>query len=90
MFRVYECFFVINRNISPPRDPFTAPKEKRKDKGKRRNQDLAVQEGTESDDTTLMSGLNMGGKYSKDHLENAVSGRNDLIWGIPRDFLFYH
>lgn len=80
-------FFIINRNIFPPRDPFTAPKEKRKEKGKRRNQDLAVQEGTESDDTTSMSALSMGGKYSKDHLENAVSGQKDLICGAPRDFL---
>lgn len=57
----------------PPRDPGAAPVEKKK-KGKRRNQEPAVQEGAESDDTTSMSALNMGGEDSQDHLDNAVSG----------------
>uniref|UniRef100_A0A665TLM0 Chromodomain helicase DNA binding protein 6 n=1 Tax=Echeneis naucrates TaxID=173247 RepID=A0A665TLM0_ECHNA len=46
-----------------------APVEKKK-KGKRRNQELAVQEGAESDDTTSMSALNMGGEDSQDPLDN--------------------
>ncbi|KAA8593597.1 hypothetical protein FQN60_009713 [Etheostoma spectabile] len=58
------------------RDPGAAPVEKKK-KGKRRNQELAVQEGAESDDTTSMSALNMGGEDSQDPLDNAKrrSGR---------------
>lgn len=60
-------------NSSPLRDPGAAPVEKKK-KGKRRNQELAVQEGAESDDTTSMSALNMGGEDSQDPLDNAVSG----------------
>uniref|UniRef100_A0A665TJF4 Chromodomain helicase DNA binding protein 6 n=1 Tax=Echeneis naucrates TaxID=173247 RepID=A0A665TJF4_ECHNA len=51
-----------------------APVEKKK-KGKRRNQELAVQEGAESDDTTSMSALNMGGEDSQDPLDNAVRKR---------------
>ncbi|XP_067442389.1 chromodomain-helicase-DNA-binding protein 6 isoform X1 [Thunnus thynnus] len=59
-----------------PRDPGAAPVEKKK-KGKRRNQVPAVQEGAESDDTTSMSALNMGGEDSQDPLDNAKrrSGR---------------
>ncbi|XP_060897715.1 chromodomain-helicase-DNA-binding protein 6 isoform X2 [Labrus mixtus] len=59
-----------------PRDPGAAPVEKKK-KGKRRNAELAVQEGAESDDTTSMSTLNMGGDDSQDPLDNAKrrSGR---------------
>ncbi|XP_073323863.1 chromodomain-helicase-DNA-binding protein 6 [Pagrus major] len=59
-----------------PRDPGAAPVEKKK-KGKRRNQELAVQEGGESDDTTSMSALNMVGEDSQDPLDNAKrrSGR---------------
>ncbi|KAK2915525.1 chromodomain-helicase-DNA-binding protein 6 isoform X2 [Channa argus] len=59
-----------------PRDPGTVPVEKKK-KGKRRNQELAVHEGAESDDTTSMSALNMGGEDSQDPLDNAKrrSGR---------------
>ncbi|CAK6977756.1 chromodomain-helicase-DNA-binding protein 6 [Scomber scombrus] len=59
-----------------PRDPGAAPVEKKK-KGKRRNQEPAVQEGAESDDTTSMSALNMGGEDSQDPLDNAKrrSGR---------------
>ncbi|XP_040888956.1 chromodomain-helicase-DNA-binding protein 6 [Toxotes jaculatrix] len=59
-----------------PRDPGAAPVEKKK-KGKRRNQELAVQEAVESDDTTSMSALNMGGEDSQDPLDNAKrrSGR---------------
>ncbi|XP_056259437.1 chromodomain-helicase-DNA-binding protein 6 isoform X2 [Seriola aureovittata] len=59
-----------------PRDPGAAPVEKKK-KGKRRNQEVAVQEGAESDDTTSMSALNMGGEDSQDPLDNAKrrSGR---------------
>ncbi|XP_022614440.1 chromodomain-helicase-DNA-binding protein 6, partial [Seriola dumerili] len=59
-----------------PRDPAAAPVEKKK-KGKRRNQEVAVQEGAESDDTTSMSALNMGGEDSQDPLDNAKrrSGR---------------
>nr|XP_046240987.1 chromodomain-helicase-DNA-binding protein 6 isoform X2 [Scatophagus argus] len=59
-----------------PRDPGAAPVEKKK-KGKRRNQVLAVPEGAESDDTTSMSALNMGGEDSQDPLDNAKrrSGR---------------
>lgn len=59
-----------------PRNPGAAPVEKKK-KGKRRNQELAVQEGAESDDTTSMSALNMGGEDSQDPLDNAKrrSGR---------------
>ncbi|KAE8298782.1 Chromodomain-helicase-DNA-binding protein 6 [Larimichthys crocea] len=59
-----------------PRDPGAAPVEKKK-KGKRRNQELAVQEGAESDDTTSMSALNMGGEDSQDPLDSAKrrSGR---------------
>ncbi|XP_022060688.2 chromodomain-helicase-DNA-binding protein 6 isoform X1 [Acanthochromis polyacanthus] len=59
-----------------PRDPGAAPVEKKK-KGKRRNQELAVQEGAESDDTTSMSALHMGGEDSQDPLDNAKrrSGR---------------
>ena len=55
------------------RDPGASPVEKKK-KGKRRNQEPAVQEGAESDDTTSMSALNMGGEDSQDPLDNAVSG----------------
>ncbi|KAM4740306.1 LOW QUALITY PROTEIN: chromodomain-helicase-DNA-binding protein 6 [Anableps anableps] len=59
-----------------PKDPGAAPVEKKK-KGKRRNQELAVQEGAESDDTTSTSALNMGGDDSQDPLDNAKrrSGR---------------
>ncbi|XP_075316313.1 uncharacterized protein chd6 isoform X3 [Odontesthes bonariensis] len=59
-----------------PRDPGAAPVEKKK-KGKRRNQELAVQEGAESDDTTSMSALTMGREDSQDPLDNAKrrSGR---------------
>ncbi|XP_076600782.1 chromodomain-helicase-DNA-binding protein 6 isoform X1 [Chaetodon auriga] len=59
-----------------PRDPGAAPVEKKK-KGKRRNQELAVQEGAESDDTTSMSALNMAGEDSQDPLDSAKrrSGR---------------
>ncbi|KAM7006205.1 LOW QUALITY PROTEIN: chromodomain-helicase-DNA-binding protein 6 [Tautogolabrus adspersus] len=59
-----------------PRDPGAAPVEKKK-KGKRRNAEPAVQEGAESDDTTSMSTLNMGGDDSQDPLDNAKrrSGR---------------
>ncbi|XP_034534536.1 chromodomain-helicase-DNA-binding protein 6, partial [Notolabrus celidotus] len=59
-----------------PRDPGAAPVEKKK-KGKRRNQEPAVQEGAESDDTTSTSALNMGGDDSQDPLDNAKrrSGR---------------
>uniref|UniRef100_A0AAQ5YT22 DNA helicase n=1 Tax=Amphiprion ocellaris TaxID=80972 RepID=A0AAQ5YT22_AMPOC len=59
-----------------PRDPGAVPVEKKK-KGKRRNQELAVQEGAESDDTTSMSALHMGGEDSQDPLDNAKrrSGR---------------
>uniref|UniRef100_A0A7N6BYK1 DNA helicase n=1 Tax=Anabas testudineus TaxID=64144 RepID=A0A7N6BYK1_ANATE len=49
--------------------PGAAPLEKKK-KGKRRNQELAVHEGAESDDTTSMSALNMGGEDSQDPLDN--------------------
>lgn len=49
----------------------------KKKKGKRRNQELAVQEGAESDDTTSMSALNMGGEDSQDPLDSAVSGQKD-------------
>uniref|UniRef100_A0A4W6DRA2 Chromodomain helicase DNA binding protein 6 n=1 Tax=Lates calcarifer TaxID=8187 RepID=A0A4W6DRA2_LATCA len=55
-----------------------APVEKKK-KGKRRNQELAVQEGAESDDTTSMSALNMGGEDSQDPLDNAVREWKDRI-----------
>ena len=51
----------------------------KKKKGKRRNQELAVQEGGESDDTTSMSALNMAGEDSQDPLDNAVSGQKDLM-----------
>lgn len=44
----------------------------KKKKGKRRNQEAAVQEGAESDDTTSLSTLNMGGEDSQDQLDNAV------------------
>ncbi|XP_026161662.1 chromodomain-helicase-DNA-binding protein 6 isoform X2 [Mastacembelus armatus] len=59
-----------------PRDPGVAPVEKKK-KGKRRNQELAAQEGAESDDTTSMSAVNTGGEDSQDPLDNAKrrSGR---------------
>ncbi|XP_035007174.2 chromodomain-helicase-DNA-binding protein 6 isoform X1 [Hippoglossus stenolepis] len=59
-----------------PRDPGAAPVEKKK-KGKRRNQEVAVHEGAESDDTTSMSALNMGGEDSQDPLDIAKrrSGR---------------
>ncbi|XP_074525320.1 chromodomain-helicase-DNA-binding protein 6 isoform X2 [Halichoeres trimaculatus] len=57
-----------------PRDPGAAPVEKKK-KGKRRNQEPAVQEGAESDDTTSMS-LNMGGDDSQDPLDNANKRRS--------------
>ncbi|KAM9408149.1 chromodomain-helicase-DNA-binding protein 6 [Pholidichthys leucotaenia] len=59
-----------------PRDPGAAPVEKKK-KGKRRNQEPAVQEGAESDDTASMLALNMGGEDSQDPLDNAKrrSGR---------------
>nr|XP_020474713.1 chromodomain-helicase-DNA-binding protein 6 [Monopterus albus] len=58
-----------------PRDPGAMPVEKKK--GKRRNQVLAVQEGLESDDTTSLSALNMGGEDSQDPLDSAKrrSGR---------------
>ncbi|XP_041639683.1 chromodomain-helicase-DNA-binding protein 6 isoform X2 [Cheilinus undulatus] len=64
-----------NRGAANP-DPGAAPVEKKK-KGKRRNVELAVQEGAESDDTTSMSTLNMGGDDSQDPLDNAKrrSGR---------------
>lgn len=65
-----------HQNSSYPRDPGKAPKEKKK-KGKRRNQELAVKEGTESDDATSMSALNMGGEDSQDLLDNSVSGQKD-------------
>uniref|UniRef100_A0A7N8YI49 Chromodomain helicase DNA binding protein 6 n=1 Tax=Mastacembelus armatus TaxID=205130 RepID=A0A7N8YI49_9TELE len=57
-------------------DPGVAPVEKKK-KGKRRNQELAAQEGAESDDTTSMSAVNTGGEDSQDPLDNAKrrSGR---------------
>lgn len=51
----------------------------KKKKGKRRNQELAVQEGGESDDTTSMSALNMVGEDSQDPLDNAVSGQKDWM-----------
>lgn len=54
------------------RDPGVVPVEKKK-KAKRRKQELAVQEGAESDDTS-MSALTMGGEDSQDPLDNAVSG----------------
>ncbi|GLD64705.1 chromodomain-helicase-DNA-binding protein 6 [Lates japonicus] len=56
-------------------DPLGEPEKKKK--GKRRYQELAVQEGAESDDTTSMSALNMGGEDSQDPLDNAKrrSGR---------------
>ncbi|XP_060926010.1 chromodomain-helicase-DNA-binding protein 6 [Limanda limanda] len=59
-----------------PRDPGAAPVEKKK-KGKRRNQEAAVHEGAESDDTTSTSALNMGGEDSQDPLDIAKrrSGR---------------
>lgn len=61
------------------RDPGAAPVEKKK-KGKRRNQEAAVQEGAESDDTTSMSALNMGGEDSQDPLDNAVRDAVDTQW----------
>lgn len=51
----------------------------KKKKGKRRNQELAVQEGVESDDTTSMSAINMGGEDSQDPLDNAVSAQQNWI-----------
>ncbi|KAM6927303.1 LOW QUALITY PROTEIN: chromodomain-helicase-DNA-binding protein 6 [Xenentodon cancila] len=59
-----------------PKDPGAAPVEKKK-KGKRRNQEVPVQEGGESDDTTSVSTVNMGGDDSQDPLDNAKrrSGR---------------
>ncbi|XP_034021847.1 chromodomain-helicase-DNA-binding protein 6 [Thalassophryne amazonica] len=59
-----------------PRDPGAVPVEKKK-KGKRRKQELAVQEVLESDDGTSTSGLNMGGEDSQDPLDNSKrrSGR---------------
>lgn len=69
---------ITHQNSSPHRDPGAAPVEKKK-KGKRRNQELAVQEGGESDDTTSMSALNMVGEDSQDPLDNAVSGRKDWM-----------
>uniref|UniRef100_A0A3Q4HM05 Chromodomain helicase DNA binding protein 6 n=1 Tax=Neolamprologus brichardi TaxID=32507 RepID=A0A3Q4HM05_NEOBR len=67
---------ITHQNSCPYRDPGAAPVEKKK-KGKRRNQELAVQEGVESDDTTSMSAINMGGEDSQDPLDNAKrrSGR---------------
>uniref|UniRef100_A0A669BXR9 Chromodomain helicase DNA binding protein 6 n=1 Tax=Oreochromis niloticus TaxID=8128 RepID=A0A669BXR9_ORENI len=67
---------ITHQNSCPHRDPGAAPVEKKK-KGKRRNQELAVQEGVESDDTTSMSAINMGGEDSQDPLDNAKrrSGR---------------
>lgn len=56
--------------------------EKKKKKGKRRNQELAVQEGVESDDTTSMSALNVGGEDSQDPLDNAVSGQNKCLFSL--------
>uniref|UniRef100_A0A8C3ABW6 Chromodomain helicase DNA binding protein 6 n=1 Tax=Cyclopterus lumpus TaxID=8103 RepID=A0A8C3ABW6_CYCLU len=57
-----------------PRDPGAAPLEKKK-KGKRRNQEQAVQRGGDSDETT--STVNMGGEDHQDPLDNAKrrSGR---------------
>ncbi|XP_028302100.1 chromodomain-helicase-DNA-binding protein 6 isoform X2 [Gouania willdenowi] len=59
-----------------PRDPGAAPVQKKK-KGKRRNQQAAVQDGTENDESTSTSTLNMGGEDSQDALDNAKrrSGR---------------
>ncbi|KAF0034387.1 hypothetical protein F2P81_012145 [Scophthalmus maximus] len=59
-----------------PRDPGVAPVEKKK-KGKRRNQEVAVHEGAESDDTASVSALNMGGEDSQDPLDHTKrrSGR---------------
>ncbi|XP_029007835.1 chromodomain-helicase-DNA-binding protein 6 isoform X2 [Betta splendens] len=59
-----------------PRDPGAAPPEKKK-KGKRRTQEPSVHEGADSDDTTSMSALNLGGEDSQDALDNAKrrSGR---------------
>lgn len=76
---------ITHQNSSPPRDPGTAPTDKKK-KGKRRNQELAVQEGAESDDTTSMSTLNMGGEDSQDPLDNAVSGQRLDHWCPPEIF----
>uniref|UniRef100_A0A8C5NBG8 Chromodomain-helicase-DNA-binding protein 6-like n=1 Tax=Gouania willdenowi TaxID=441366 RepID=A0A8C5NBG8_GOUWI len=56
------------------RDPGAAPVQKKK-KGKRRNQQAAVQDGTENDESTSTSTLNMGGEDSQDALDNAVSKR---------------
>uniref|UniRef100_A0A8D3E6L6 Chromodomain helicase DNA binding protein 6 n=1 Tax=Scophthalmus maximus TaxID=52904 RepID=A0A8D3E6L6_SCOMX len=52
------------------------PVEKKK-KGKRRNQEVAVHEGAESDDTASVSALNMGGEDSQDPLDHTKrrSGR---------------
>ncbi|KAM8914783.1 chromodomain-helicase-DNA-binding protein 6 isoform 2-T2 [Spinachia spinachia] len=59
-----------------PRDPGAAPQEKKK-KGKRRNQDLTVHHGVDSDDTTSISAVHMGGEDSQDPLDNTKrrSGR---------------
>ncbi|KAK5871938.1 hypothetical protein PBY51_012677 [Eleginops maclovinus] len=59
-----------------PRDPGAAPVEKKK-KGKRRNQEQAVREGAESDDTTSMSAHILGGEESQDPLDHTKrrSGR---------------
>uniref|UniRef100_A0A8D3D6S6 Chromodomain helicase DNA binding protein 6 n=1 Tax=Scophthalmus maximus TaxID=52904 RepID=A0A8D3D6S6_SCOMX len=48
------------------------PVEKKK-KGKRRNQEVAVHEGAESDDTASVSALNMGGEDSQDPLDHTVT-----------------
>lgn len=45
----------------------------KKKKGKRRNQE-PVPEALESDDTTSMSGLTLGGEDSQDALDSTVSG----------------
>lgn len=76
---------VLTRNSSYPRDPGKALKEKKK-KGKRRNQELAVKEGTESDDTTSVSALTMGGEDSQDLLDNSVSGQKTRSVMTPQIF----
>ena len=61
----------------------------KKKKGKRRNQELAVQEGAESDDTTSMSALNMGGEDSQDPLDNAVSAQRTCSEGRFNRFISF-
>ena len=56
-----------------PRDPGVAPVEKKK-KGKRRNQEVVVPEGPESDDAASVSTLTLGGDDSQDPLDHTVSG----------------